>query len=78
MDYFLELTKMERIETMRLALETLVAIKQFPKSKLKSDVIQEVRDIAESYAIHLCQNPKTETEKPQVREDLLCPNRFQA
>jgi hypothetical protein len=61
MNYFLELTKIERIEVMRLALETLVAIKQLPKSKLKSDVIQTVRAQAEVYAVHLAQKKKTET-----------------
>jgi hypothetical protein len=66
MTYFTELTKMERIEVMRLALETLVAIKQLHKSKLKSDVIQAVRDIAEIYAIHLTQKKKTEQVTPQA------------
>jgi len=64
MDYFLELTKMERIETMRLALETIAAIKQFPKPKLKSDITQAVRDLAGAYAIYLAQKQKTEVEQP--------------
>jgi hypothetical protein len=72
MNYFLELTKMERIEVMRLALETLVAIKQLPKSKLKSDAIQAVRDIAEIYAIHLTQKKNTEQPVPQTAAVLRC------
>jgi hypothetical protein len=49
---------MERIEVMRLALETLVAMKQFPKSKLKSEATKEVRDIAGTYAMYLNQEKK--------------------
>jgi hypothetical protein len=67
MDYFLELTKMERIETLRLALETLAMARRRPKER--GDIISEVGQIAEAYAIYLAQKKKT--EQPQVQKGLL-------
>jgi len=67
MDHFLELTKMERIETMRLALETLVRIKQLPKAK--GDAINEIWQAAETFAICLAQEKKA--EQPAVPKDFL-------
>jgi len=54
MSYFNELTKMERIGVMYIALETLSKIKKLPKEK--GDAIREVRQMAETYAIYLAQD----------------------
>ncbi|MDR2719000.1 MAG: hypothetical protein LBB89_13180 [Treponema sp.] len=54
MTYFTELTKMERIGVMHLALETLAKIKKLPKGK--GDAIREVKQVAETYAIYLVQD----------------------
>jgi hypothetical protein len=51
MTYFQKLTKMERIGVMYLALETLSKIKKIPKEK--GDVIREVKQMADTYAIYL-------------------------
>jgi len=70
MNNFLELTKMERIEVMRLAVETLAIIKKRPK--YKGDVIREVKAIAETYSAYLVQKQKIETEQPVVAELKYC------
>jgi len=66
MDYFTKLNTIERIETMRLALETLVKIKKLPK--IKGDAIREIRQTAETFAIYLAQ--KEDIEQPVVRKDI--------
>ena len=54
--YFEKLNKSERIEVMRLSLETLIAIKELPKTK--GDVVDAVKGFAEAYAIYLYDPPK--------------------
>jgi hypothetical protein len=73
MDYFLELTRMERIEIMRLALETLLKARRRPRNL--GDIIRKVKDVADSYAISVVQEKKA-PEPPQIRTGLLKPNRF--
>jgi len=69
MDHFLELTKMERIETMRLALETLVKIKRLPKKPWI--IASEVREIAGIYFGYLVQEKGEKQEQPQVQKNFL-------
>jgi hypothetical protein len=58
---------MERIEVMRLSLETLTKIKRLPK--LKGDAVSEVRQLAEVYAIYLAQDRETEKVAPARNEN---------
>jgi hypothetical protein len=51
---FKELTKMERIGVMYLALETLAKIKKLPKEK--GDAIREIKQMADTYSIYLAQD----------------------
>jgi len=70
MDHFLELTKMERIETMRLALETLAKAKRRPKEL--GDIIRKAREIAGIYAAYIIQEKKA--EQPTAPKDFISQN----
>jgi hypothetical protein len=67
MGCFLELTKMERIETMRLALETLAMAKR--RYKLLGDIMSEIREIAGIYAMYLTQNK--DEKLPKIQNNFL-------
>ena len=67
MDHFLELTKMERIETMRLALETLFKAKR--RIKKIGDITSEVREIAGIYSGYIVQKKDEKQEQPQIKKD---------
>jgi len=67
MDNFLELTKMERIETMRLALETIVKARRHPKQL--GDITRKVREIAEIYSGYIVQEKDKKQEQPQIKKD---------
>jgi hypothetical protein len=58
---------MERIEVMRLSLETLAKIKKLPKAK--GDAVREVRQLAEIFAIYLVQDRETEKAAPARNEN---------